>query len=64
MEKDTHTKRSAVQTREEALRSCRHLFWIAGLALAIILVIGCGGDSGINRGATPLGILAPSLANF
>ncbi len=51
MEKDTLTKPSAVRTREEALRSCRHLFWIAGLALAIILVISCGGDSGINRGA-------------
>ena len=52
MEKDTLTKRSAVRTREEALRSCRHLFWVAGLALAIILVISCGGDSGINRGAS------------
>jgi len=52
MEKDTLTKRSAVQTRVEPLWSCRHLFRIAGLALAIILVISCGGDSGINRGAS------------
>ena len=53
MEEDTLTTRSAVRTREEALGSCRHLSWIAGLALAIILVISCGGDSGINRVATP-----------
>ncbi len=53
MEEDTLTKRSAARTRKEALRSCRHLFWIAGLALAIILVISCGGDPGINRVATP-----------
>ena len=52
MEKDTLTKRPAVQTRVEALRSCRHLFWIAGLALAIILVISCGGDRGASV-ATP-----------
>ncbi len=53
MEHDTLTTRSAVRTREEALGSCRHLSWIAGIALAIILVISCGGDPGINRVATP-----------
>ena len=60
MEKDTLTKGSAVRTEVEARRSCRHLFWIAGLDLAIILVIDCGGDR-VASVATPKD-LAPNFS--
>ena len=63
MENDTLTKGSAVRTRVEALRNCRYLFWIAGIALAIILV-GCGGGIGADTatGTDASKALAPDFS--